>query len=291
MTRSILLFYIPIAIVTTAPVPDQRLGRGPAESWQSDQSRENLMRFTIAVHGYESTCGHLPTDITDPAGKPLLSWRVAVLPYLDLEFLYDQFKLDEPWDSPHNRKLAAHMPDVFRAPVQGRTEVNTYYQAVAGPGAVFDPTAKVMTHFIEDGTSNTLLLVEAGPPVPWTKPADIPFDPDGNPPVLKGPYTDAVHVAVADGSTFRMTPEPDADGLTAFITRAGSEVYDPEKLQAAPAKPRTAAERKQLADSREYAKKLIREAAGNATDRFRVEEALRKRGDVPPTRPVGGRHG
>jgi hypothetical protein len=273
-------------VAVVAPVPNVPAPRGPAPSWQSHQSRDKLKRLAIAIHSYNDTHNRFPKDITDKDGKPLLSWRVAILPHLDLDFLYAQFKLDEPWDGPNNRKLAAFMPDVFRAPVQDRKTADTYYQAIAGPGTVFDPNAKGTLQDITDGTSQTLLLVEAGPPVPWTKPADIPFNPNGKPPLLEGPYTDAVHVAVADGSTFRMKSKPDPDDLTAFITRAGSEVFEMKNLRAAPAKPTTEEEKKQLADNREWAKGLLREAAGNAGDRFRVEESLRKLGALPQLDPA-----
>lgn len=275
------------AAAVVAPVQDGPAPvRGPATHWQSRQSLDKLNRLVLAIHSYESAHNHFPKDITDKDGKPLLSWRVAILPYLDLDFLYAQFKLDEPWDGPNNRKLAAFMPDVFRAPVQDRKAADTYYQAIAGPGAAFDATAKITFENIADGTSQTLLLVEAGPPVPWTKPADIPFVPNGKPPVLEGPYTDSVHVAAADGSTFRMKPKPDPDPLTAFITRAGGEVFKVENLRADPAKPRNEAEKKQLDEKRESAKGLLREAAGSADDRFRVEEALRKLGALPQPDPA-----
>ena len=153
-------------------------------------------------------------DITDKDGKPILSCALALLPYLDQRYLHIQFKLDEPWDGPNNRKLLAFMPDIFRTSVQDVKATDTYYQAVSGPGAVFDPKAKVGIQDIQDGTSNTLLLVEAGPPVPWTKPADIAFDPDGKPPVLEGPYTDATHAANADGSAYRMKPNADAENCS-----------------------------------------------------------------------------
>ena len=273
-------------VAQVAPIPPAgSTPRGPAAYWQSQQSRDKLKRLGGAIYQYLDTHNHFPADIKGKDGKPLLSWRVAILPYLDLDFLYAQFKFDEPWDGPNNKKLAAFMPDVFRAPVQDRKTADTYFQAVAGPGAAFDPTATVTIQHIGDGTSQTLMLVEAGPPVPWTKPTDIPFDPNGKPPMLEGPYTDAVHVAVADCSTIRMKPKPDADDLMSFITRAGGEVFEMKNLRATPAKPTTEAEKKQLDERRKWAKSLLREAAENASDRFRVEEALRKLGALPQPDP------
>src|SRR5207248_2454209 len=233
MAVGVVLASAPHAAPVPAPRPYQPR---PARSFETRQSLDRLHRLALAVLAYESEHEHFPQDARDKDGKPLLSWRVAILPCLDLDFLHAQFKLDEPWDSPHNRKLAAFMPDVFRAPIQDRKANETYYQAVSGPGAMFDPAAKVTFPGVTDGTSGTLMLVEAGPPVPWTKPADIPFDPDRDPPELAGPFTDAVHVAVADASTFRMNPKLAPDRLRAFITRAGGEVLELKNLRAAPAR-------------------------------------------------------
>jgi hypothetical protein len=170
--------------------------------------------------------------------------------------------------------------------VQARKAFDTYYQAVAGPGTIFDPDAKVTLATISDGTSNTLLLVEAGPAVPWTKPADIPFNPAKRPLVLEGPYTDAIHVVNGDGSTHRMKPKLDAELLTAFVTRSGEEIVEENSLWAAPAKPVNDREKKLLAERREWAKQLLREAADHADDRFRVEQALRKLNAMPRPDPA-----
>jgi hypothetical protein len=268
----------PLAAPTPAPRAHQPR---PARSFETGQSLDKLRKLAGAIHNYHDLHDHFPRDIRDRDGKLLLSWRVAILPYLDLDFLHAQFKFDEPWDGPNNKKLAAFMPDVFRASVQDRRANETYYQAVSGPGAFFDPGEKVTFLGITDGTSATLMLVEAGPPVPWTKPADVPFDPDRDPPELAGPFTDALHVAVADGTAFRMKPKPGPDLWRAFITRAGGEVLELKNLRAAPARPATEEEKKDLARTRDWAQSVLRDATGAADDRFRVEEALRKLGPVP----------
>lgn len=260
--------------------------RKPAEFWQARNSLENLKKIAYATHGYLDTANHLPRDITDKDGKPILSWRVAVLPYLDQRFLHAQFKLDEPWDGPNNRKLLSFMPDVFRTSVQDVKATETYYQAVSGPGAVFDPKVKVAIQDIQDGTSNTLLVVEAGPPVPWTKPADIAFDPAAKPPVLEGPYTDATHAANADGSAYRMKPKVDEKLLRLLILRNDMTPLPFDEMHAPPAKPVTDAERKLLLEQRAYLVKRILDAKMNAEHRFRVEHALSKQGTIPYPDPT-----
>src|SRR5262249_8443136 len=111
-------------------------------------------------------------------GPPLLSWRVAILPYIEQEALYRQVKFDEPPGSAHHKKLIEKRPELF-APVTGKTKEPglTYYQVFNGSAAPFNGT--IATRFpadFRDGTSNTFLVVEAGEAVPWTKPQDARYD-------------------------------------------------------------------------------------------------------------------
>jgi hypothetical protein len=140
-------------------------------------SKDNLSRIGLATHEYFDRHRKLPADIADNKGKALLSWRVAILPYVKQEKLYKQFKLDEPWDSRHNIKLLAKMPDVFLSPrVKLKSKHNTVYQVFTGKDAVFGRGVALGLAQIPDGTSNTLLAVESSEGVPWTKPGGIPFD-------------------------------------------------------------------------------------------------------------------
>jgi RNA polymerase sigma factor (sigma-70 family) len=167
------------------------------------------------------------------SGKALLSWRVALLPYLEQQELYRQFKLDEPWDSPHNKKLLAKMPKVFAAPgVTTREPYTTFYQVFVGPHAAFEKHRAMRIANITDGTSNTLLIVEAGSAVPWTKPEDLHFDEDEPLPELGGAYPGIFNAAFADGSVhvFRKNANPDL--LRALITRDGGEPVDPARIEA-----------------------------------------------------------
>ena len=88
------------------------------EQTASARSKDNLMHIAIAMHGYDGENKHFPLPAsTSPQGKPLLSWRVRILPFLGQDALYRQFHLDEPWDSPHNRTLIDKMPAVYCLPI------------------------------------------------------------------------------------------------------------------------------------------------------------------------------
>ena len=143
-------------------------------------SMNNLKQFGLAMFNYESTYQSFPPHaIYSKDGKPLLSWRVSILPFLDQDALYKQFRLDEPWDSPNNKPLIAKMPKVFQVPSdEKRDDGMTRYLVPVGTGTIFDGDRGTKISEIKDGTSQTLLIIEVGPDkaVTWTKPDDMPFD-------------------------------------------------------------------------------------------------------------------
>jgi RNA polymerase sigma factor (sigma-70 family) len=189
------------------------------------QSQNNLKQIALAMHNYHDTYGRLPPQaITDQNGKLLLSWRVAILPFIEQDNLYKQFKLGEPWDSEHNKKLLEQMPKIY-APVnvKGAEKSKTYYQGFAGKGSVFEPGEKIRFLDIVDGTSTTILVVEAGDPVPWTKPEDLPFDPEKPLPKLGAEFPDIFNAAFCDGSVQEISKKIDDKTLRALITRNGGE--------------------------------------------------------------------
>src|SRR5205823_13461834 len=112
-----------------------------ADYVQRQRSLKNLKAIMIAMHSYHDANGKFPADITDKAGKPLLSWRVELLPYLEEDKLYKEFQRDEPWDSPHNFKLLAKMPDVYRVAFDPKDATHTYYQRFAITGVAPDGPA------------------------------------------------------------------------------------------------------------------------------------------------------
>jgi hypothetical protein len=194
------------------------------------QNTSNLKELMLAMANYEGQHGSFPpAAIYSKDGKPLLSWRVALLPYLGQEELYKQFKLDEPWDSPHNQKLLARMPAVFAHPqATPKKPHSTYYRVFVGKETIFTGSPKgVRRADITDGTVTTLAIVEAAEAVPWTKPEELPFAADQPLPKMGGHFTDGFGAAFAEGSVYFLRTNVSEKTLRAWITRAGGEKVDP----------------------------------------------------------------
>ena len=149
---------------------------------QTKQAIDNLHKVGIAAHNYAAACGHLPDNICDENGKPLLSWRVAILPFIGQnDHLYELFKLDEPWDSEHNLKAAQNLPALFVSPNDGlgnNEQFKTTLLRPAGVNTLLDGKEMKFSK-ITDGTSNTIFALSVAPEhaVVWTRPADWNYDP------------------------------------------------------------------------------------------------------------------
>jgi len=160
---------------------------------QLERSAENLRRMGQAMHRFHEQHGHFPPAIVyGPDGKPWHSWRVLILPHLGQQALYDQYRLDEPWDGPHNRQLSVSVPDVYRDPIHDPSQDSyTHYAVVVGPVVAFADEPRRPLAFLSqpagltgatcglrnctDGTSNTIFIGSISPQrqIPWTKPEDL----------------------------------------------------------------------------------------------------------------------
>jgi hypothetical protein len=205
------------------------------------QAMNNLKQIALAFHMYHDQNGAFPPPVVySSEGKPLYSWRVLLLPYLEQDQLYRQFKLDEPWDSPNNKPLLVRMPRVFIHPDQGKPgdPYATCYQVFTGGGAIFDTDPKASKRTImsiTDGTSNTILVVEAADLVPWSAPGDVAYSPDIPLPKF-GMGQKKFNVAMADGSALSLGQDTDERTLRAMITANGGEAVEIPGSQPVPPK-------------------------------------------------------
>jgi hypothetical protein len=205
-----------------------------AEKAARQLSVANLTLLTQTMHDYHDVNDHFPpAAIHNKDGKALLSWRVLLLPYLNQDDLFQQFHLDESWDSRHNKPLLARMPKHYAPPVPGKAkeEHSTFYQVFVGKGTIFEGTEGVSLDEITDGTSNTIMIVEAAEPVPWTKPADLPFDARKPLPRLGGLFNHGFHATSADGPAHWLKKDFDGPTMRRAITRNDGDPIDFDKLR------------------------------------------------------------
>jgi hypothetical protein len=192
------------------------------------QSMNNLKQIALAMFNYHEASKHFPSPASRSAdGKPLLSWRVAILPYIEQGQLYNQFHLDEPWDSPHNKTLIGKMPAIFRLSGSKAAPGMTNYVVPVGGGALYSSTGEEPAFKdITDGTSNTIMMVGVDDKhaVVWTKPDDLQFDAQDPKKGIGSVNREGFPAAFCDGSVRFLRSTIDAKTLKALFTRAGGEV-------------------------------------------------------------------
>jgi len=183
----------------------------------------NLQQLSMALTTYHQLHGRLPSAVIyNDQGEPLYSWRVALLPFLEEQPLYNAFHRDEPWDSPSNLRLLSQMPAVYglRPRISGDFRAGyTLCKVFTGKDTPFE--GKQGLSFKNDfvSCSQTFLVVKAGAPVPWTKPEDIEYDPLGPLPDLNTPEDNFFRVSMGGGSTRVFLKGTSERTLRALISR------------------------------------------------------------------------
>jgi prepilin-type processing-associated H-X9-DG protein len=202
----------------------------PAKMGSSPGSpaRTDLRQMALALSNYEPTNGTFPRAILDEKGRPLLSWRVAILPSLEEGALYEEFHPDEPWDSEHNRKLIGYMPKTYYSRKSKAPPGATTFLAVCGKGLMLDGDKRRTSKDIRDGLSKTIMLVQVNDDraVPWTKPEDWECDPGDPLAGLGSAERGGFHVAFCDGSVSFIRKDIDPKLFYGLLTVAGGENVD-----------------------------------------------------------------
>jgi hypothetical protein len=182
------------------------------------------------MDNYQAVHSKLPPAVVyGKDGKALYSWRVLLLPFMEEKELHEQFKLDEPWNSAHNKPLLARMPAVY-SPFNGEPPAEphtTFYQVFVGKGTALDHSQGVHR---ENGSpvhsAMQFLIVEAGKAVPWTAPEDLAYAPDQPLPALGGISRNGFRAAFVDGHVSFFRKETTEATLRALITGEGTEKLD-----------------------------------------------------------------
>jgi beta-lactamase regulating signal transducer with metallopeptidase domain len=190
---------------------------------QRTQSVNNLKQIGLAFHNYHSAYTKFPNS-QNSKGKFPCSWRVAILPFIEQAELYQEYNFDEPWDSPSNMKLLPKMPSIYRHPDAPAGSTATNYVVVSGPEMIFGNTTEPKLQTITDGTSNTILAVEAESSIPWTKPEDFAYETKGPLPKFGGFSKEGYNVVFGDGSVHFFSKSLDEKLLRNRLTPRGGEL-------------------------------------------------------------------
>jgi len=207
---------------------------GPTAVAFNARSMNNMKQVLLSLLVYHEAHGKFPPAYaTDEDGNPTVSWRVLILPYLEQQALYEKFKLDEPWDSPHNKPLSQTVIEVYQSPgnrpAGEAVAPTTNYLGVFGEDAVFTGKDGIRAADIRDGMSNTIMVVEVSDDeaVPWAKPDDYAYDPEDPGAGLFGSGRRTAVAGFGDGHVQVLAPSIDKDTLKAMFTRAGGETIRP----------------------------------------------------------------
>lgn len=218
-------------------LPAVQTGRGASPR---SHCSNNLKQISLALQNYHDCLGTFPPAyIPDAQGRPMHSWRVLILPFIEQKALYDKYNFNEPWNGPNNSKLADYMPHVFCCPCdndRGKT-METSYVAVVGQETAWPAEKAISMADIADGSSNTLMVVEVRDSgIHWMEPRDLHISqmpmtvnaprgqglssehrPSRNKPAF------GAQCAFADGHVQLLPSETPPEALRAALTRAGGE--------------------------------------------------------------------
>lgn len=208
----------------------KELLQGVAESQKAAARRELTMplrQIGLAFHNYHDIYGGFPSFCTPQSSREEnkgLSWRVYLLPLLGESALYEEFHLDEPWDSDHNKTLIERMPKIYGC--EGvEKQGYTSYHVFTGEGTPFGNEEPIGISSITDGTSNTIMVLQAGPDKAdiWTKPTGIEFNPE-DPKAALGELAETFLILLCDGSVRDISSDIDDATLIRLIQHGDGEV-------------------------------------------------------------------
>ncbi len=184
--------------------------------------QNNMKQLSLGVLNYESNNGKLP-----PAQEKV-SWRVYILPYIEQESLYRQFKVDESWDSPTNKRHASTRIKTFVSAADPPEMAETRYRVFVGPDTLYEPGKPLPTsRSAKDGPAATILIVESGDTVPWPQPREIQYDRAGALPSFGVPGRGGFNVAMLDGSVKFVSDKTSSDVIRGGIEPNDNRLFEP----------------------------------------------------------------
>jgi prepilin-type processing-associated H-X9-DG protein len=205
------------------------------EAARRAQCSNNLRQIGLAMMSYESANGSLPpAQCVDSAGQPTVSWRVALLPYMDHAHLFQAINTQLPWDSELNRVTTSKPLAIYRCPSDSKDSpgsTHTSYVAITGPKTVFDGNKTCRTVDITDGASNTILAVEVeGSDISWAEPRDMTeeeFLDQFATGAITGPHPGGINVVMCDGSVRFLPSSTPPETVRLLVEKADGQPVPP----------------------------------------------------------------
>ncbi len=199
------------------------------------QCMNNMRNIALALQMYHDVYDSLPPAyVADANGRPMHSWRVLILPFLEERDLYEQYRFDEPWNGPNNSQLASKMPEPYQCRASRNDQLGpptTRYVAVVGPGTVWPDAKSTKLTDIADGFDTILIVETSNAPVHWMEPRDLDLrtivlsiNPKAGKAISSAHPSHGAHVAMADGSVvFLSEKKCTPNTLRALLTISGGE--------------------------------------------------------------------
>ena len=190
-----------------------------------------MKQIGLAMHNHHLVHHELPGNTSDRNEKPMLSWRVKILPFIGEEALYHRFHQDEPWDSEHNIKLMKLMPDVYRHPKIVTKPGMTVYQRPRGAKLMMNSDKGRHFREILDGLSNTIMVLEtrSDAAVAWTRPKDVSVNLDTPKTKWFDEQRSGFNTLMGDGRVLFLSNEVDTTQLKSLLTAQGGEIVNPSE--------------------------------------------------------------
>lgn len=148
------------------------------EAGRKQACRNNLKQIQIALQNYHATNKSFPPAITyGPDGQPWHSWRALLVPFLESSSFVSEYKFDEPWNGPNNRRISwwQQCLPVFRCPSDASSDrKTTSYVAVIGSATLWPSVGSSSLQEVKSPTISVVEVHESG--VHWLEPRDLRFD-------------------------------------------------------------------------------------------------------------------
>lgn len=171
-----------------------------SEQGITNKCQSNLTSIAIAMHRYHEKYGSLPPAyLSDANGKPMHSWRVLILEFIDT-LLFEKYSFSEPWNGPSNSRLSPMMPSIFRCDAESGDgpSFKTSYFVVVGTNTLFADDRTLRFDECDRSLSDIVLVVEHHETrVNWMEPTDCRED---ELPRLTASHRIGPFVCMADGT-------------------------------------------------------------------------------------------